>query len=40
MSSGLERTPPIFGRPIWKDTFLWILLATAAFWAGVFWLAL
>ena len=34
--SGLERTPRIFSRPVWKDPFLWVFIATVLFWAIVF----
>jgi len=40
MPSGLERTPPIFSRPVWADPFLWIFAATVVFWAVVFWFVL
>lgn len=40
MASGLEKTPPIFSRPVWKDAFFWIFLFTIAFWSVVFWLAI
>jgi hypothetical protein len=38
MASGLEKTPPVFSSPLWKDRFFWLLLATLAFWSFVVWL--
>ena len=35
--SGLENVPPILKRPVWKDSFFWVTIATIAFWVLVFW---
>jgi hypothetical protein len=37
MSSGMEKMPPIFSRPLWRDGFFWILIGTACLWAAFFW---
>ncbi|MFZ1816154.1 MAG: hypothetical protein WBO55_13400 [Rhizobiaceae bacterium] len=37
MPSGLENTPPVFGRPLWKDRFFWLMIGTALFWCAVIW---
>ena len=37
MSSGLEKTPNVFDRPVWRDPFFWVMLAMAAVWAAVIW---
>ena len=36
-SGGMETTPPVFEKPYLRDPFLWLLVATAAFWALVIW---
>lgn len=36
-SSGLERIPPVFSRPVWRDAFFWLLIAMAGFWTLVIW---
>ena len=37
MSSGLEKTPNVFDRPVWRDPFFWVMLAMAVVWAAVIW---
>ena len=34
-TSGLEQIPHVFSRPVWKDRFFWLMIATAAGWALV-----
>lgn len=38
MKSGLENAPSAFKKPVLRDPFLWLFLATASFWALVIWL--
>ena len=33
--SGLEQLPPLFTRPLWRDRFVWLIVATVLFWALV-----
>jgi hypothetical protein len=35
--SGLDKIPPFVTRPLWKDRFFWIGLATALFWVLLLW---
>jgi hypothetical protein len=35
--SGLEKIPPFLTRPLWKDPFVWIAIATALGWAVFLW---
>ena len=36
-TSGLEQIPHVFSRPLWKDRFFWLMIATAIGWALVIW---
>jgi hypothetical protein len=38
MRGGMEKTPPIFKRPVLRDPFFWLLTVTLALWAAFFWL--
>jgi len=36
----MHKLPHVFSRPVWRDRFFWVFLATLAFWAFVLWLIL
>jgi hypothetical protein len=40
VARGLEQLPKVFSRPVWRDRFFWLLVATAMGWAVILWLLL
>lgn len=36
--SNTEATPPVFEKPVLRDAFFWLFLATLLFWAVVIYL--
>ena len=38
MANGLDRTPPVFNSPFWRDSFFWLFVASIVLWAFILWL--
>ena len=36
MKSGMEDTPPTFEKPVLRDPFFWLFIATLVLWAVIF----